>query len=91
MMTRRLSVELAPYGIAINAIAPGAIETPINTTLLNNPVKLKALEANIPLSRLGAPRDVAGAGVVLASKDADYITGTTLFVDGGLLWNYQEQ
>ncbi len=91
MMTRSLSVELAPYGITINSIAPGAIETPINTTLLNNPAKLKAREANIPLRRLGALRDVAGAVVFRASRAADYITGTTLLVDGGLVWNYQER
>jgi glucose 1-dehydrogenase len=91
MMTRSLAVELAPFGITINSIAPGAIATPINTKLLNDPVKLKALQKNIPLRRLGAPADVAGAVVFLASRDADYITGTTLFVDGGLLWNYQEQ
>lgn len=91
MMTRNLAVELAPFGITINSIAPGAIETPINTKLLNDPEKLKALLGNIPLNRLGKPRDVAGAAAFLASPDADYITGTTLFVDGGLLWNYQEQ
>jgi glucose 1-dehydrogenase len=91
MMTRNLAVELAPYGITINNVAPGAIETPINTKLLNDPVKLGALLQNIPLGRLGKPADVAGMVAFLASADADYVTGTTLFVDGGLLWNYQEQ
>lgn len=91
MMTRNLAIELAPFNITINNVAPGAIETPINTKLLNDPEKLNALLANIPLKRLGQPRDVAGAVLFLASTDADYITGTTLFVDGGLLWNYQEQ
>ena len=91
MMMRNLSIELAPYGITINDIAPGAIETPINTQLLNDPVKLKALLANIPLGRLGQTSDVAGAAAFLASNDSDYITGTTIVVDGGLTWNYSEQ
>jgi len=91
MMTRNLAVELGPYGITINNVAPGAIETPINTKLLNDPVKLKSLLQNIPLGRLGKPEDVAGLVAFLASDDAAYVTGTTFFVDGGLLWNYQEQ
>jgi glucose 1-dehydrogenase len=91
MLTRDLAVELAPYGITINNIAPGAIETPINTALLNDPAKLKPLLDNIPLKRLGTPEDVAGLAAFLASRDSDYMTGTTLFVDGGLLWSYEEQ
>jgi glucose 1-dehydrogenase len=91
MMTRDLAIELAPFNITINSIAPGAIETPINAKLLNDPPKLKALLANIPLNRLGKPEDVAGVAAFLASSDADYITGTTIFADGGLLWNYSEQ
>jgi glucose 1-dehydrogenase len=91
MMTRNLSIELAPLGITINSIAPGAIETPINKNLLNDPVKLKSLLENIPLKRLGTPEDVASVAAFLASSDSDYVTGTTYFVDGGLTWNYQEQ
>jgi glucose 1-dehydrogenase len=91
MLTRNLSIELAPLGITINSIAPGAIETPINKKLLNDPVKLKSLLENIPLKRLGKPGDVAGVAAFLASSDADYVTGTTYFVDGGLTWNYEEQ
>src|ERR1700720_2610814 len=91
MLTRNLSIELAPLGITINNIAPGAIETPINKNLLNDPVKLKALLENIPLRRLGKPEDVASIAAFLASDESSYITGTTIFVDGGLLWNYQEQ
>jgi glucose 1-dehydrogenase len=91
MMMRNLSIELAPYGITVNNIAPGAIETPINTALLNDPRELKALLDNIPLGRLGKVKDVASAAVFLASSDADYITGTTIVVDGGLTWNYSEQ
>ena len=91
MLTRNLSVELGPLGININSIAPGAIETPINTKLLNDPKKLSALLAQIPLARLGKPEDVAGLAVFLASSDADYVTGSTYFVDGGLTWHYEEQ
>jgi glucose 1-dehydrogenase len=91
MMMRNLAIELGPKGITINNVAPGAIETPINTKLLNDSEKLGGLLKNIPLGRLGKPSDVAGLVAFLASSDADYITGTTFFVDGGLLWNYQEQ
>jgi glucose 1-dehydrogenase len=91
MFTRNLSIELAPLGITINNIAPGAIETPINTKLLNDPQKLSALLENIPLNRLGKPEDVASFAAFLASSDSDYATGTTFFVDGGLTWNYSEQ
>src|ERR1700737_3725377 len=88
---RNLWTELAPFGITVNNIAPGAIETPINTALMHDPVKLKALLENIPLKRLGNTSDVAGVAAFLASSDADYITGATIFVDGGLTWNYSEQ
>lgn len=91
MMMRNLAIELAPFGITVNNIAPGAIETPINTQLLNDPVKLKALLENIPLGRLGQTFDVAGVAAFLASADADYVTGATIVVDGGLTWNYSEQ
>ena len=91
MLTRNLSIELAPLGITINNIAPGAIETPINKKLLNDPAKLNALLENIPLKRLGKPEDVASLAAFLASSESDYSTGTTFFVDGGLTWNYQEQ
>jgi glucose 1-dehydrogenase len=91
MLMRNLAIELAPLGITVNNVAPGAIATPINTRLLHSPDLLKSLLAKIPLQRLGAPEDVAGLVAFLASKDADYVTATTLFVDGGLLWNYSEQ
>jgi len=91
MLTRTLAVELGSHGITINSIAPGAIETPINTALLNDPAKLSSLKRQIPLGRLGKPADVSGLAVFLASPDSDYVTGTTYFVDGGLTVFYQEQ
>lgn len=91
MLTRTLSVELGPLGITINNIAPGAIETPINTALLNDPQKLRSLISQIPLQRLGQPSDVAGLAAFLASPDAAYVTGSTFTIDGGLTWFYEEQ
>lgn len=91
MMMRNLAIELAPLGITANNIAPGAIETPINRALLNESAKLQALLGHIPLGRLGQPEDVAGLAAFLASDDADYITGSTFCIDGGLLRNYTEQ
>jgi glucose 1-dehydrogenase len=91
MFTRNLAVELGSLGITVNNIAPGAIETPINSNLLRNPAKLNALLGQIPLARLGQPDDVAGLAVFLASDDAAYVTGSTYYVDGGLSVFYQEQ
>src|SRR5579872_3394302 len=91
MMMRNLAIELGDCGITVNNIAPGAIETPINRKLLNDPQKLAVLKSNIPMRRLGQTSDVAGVAVFLASAEADYVTGATVVVDGGLLWNYSEQ
>ena len=91
MMTRNLAVELGSLGINVNNIAPGAIETPINTKLLNDPAKLGALLSQVPLGRLGQTADVASVATFLASDDADYVTGSTYYVDGGLTWHYEEQ
>jgi glucose 1-dehydrogenase len=91
MLTRTLAVELGPLGITINSIAPGAIETPINAKLLNDPAKLRALTSQIPLGRLGQPDDVASLAVFLASSESRYVTGATYLVDGGLSVFYEEQ
>jgi glucose 1-dehydrogenase len=91
MLMRDLAVELGPLGITVNNVAPGAIATPINKTLLENKTELDALLANIPLGRLGTPDDVASLVAFLASDDAAYITGSTFVVDGGLMRSYREQ
>jgi len=91
MLMRDLAVELGPLGITVNNIAPGAINTPINKSLLADKPKLDALLANIPLGRLGKPEEVAGVAAFLASDDGAYVTGSTYFLDGGLIRNYHEQ
>jgi glucose 1-dehydrogenase len=91
MLTRTLAVELGPLGINVNGIAPGAVRTEINARLLDEPAKLKQLVGQIPLGRLAQPSDVAGLAVFLASADADYVTGATYFIDGGLTWFYREE
>jgi glucose 1-dehydrogenase len=85
MMTRTLTAELARHGIRIVNVGPGAIATPINTATLSEPAKQATLLAEIPLGRIGAPGDIASAVVWLASDEASYITGTTIFVDGGMM------
>ena len=91
MLMRNLAVELGPKNITVNNIAPGAISTPINTSLLNNKPQLDALLKNIPLGRLGSTDDVSSLATFLASEEASYITGSTYVVDGGLMRNYHEQ
>ena len=91
MLMRDLSVELGPLGITINNVAPGAIATPINKSLLENKPMLNALLKNIPLGRMGTPEDVAAMVAYLASDEASYVTGSTFVIDGGLMRNYKEQ
>ena len=84
MMTQTLAQEAAPFGVRVLAVAPGAIKTPINEAVWSDPASLRDLLAKIPLNRLGAPEDVARMVVVLASDVAAYVTGRTVFVDGGM-------
>jgi glucose 1-dehydrogenase len=90
LLTRDLAVELGPQGITVNGIAPGAIATEINRSLLDDKPRVERLLKQIPLGRLGKPEDVAALAAFLASSDADYVTGSTYYVDGGLAWHYQE-
>lgn len=85
MLSRTLATELASRKIRIINVGPGAVATPINAATLADPVKKQALLAEIPLGRVADPEDVANAVAWLSSDQASYITGTTLFVDGGLM------
>ena len=91
MLMRNLCVELGPLGITVNNIAPGAIATPINAKMMADPKELEPLLNNIPLHRMGKPEEVAGVAAFLASDDGAYVTGSTYFIDGGLIRNYHEQ
>jgi glucose 1-dehydrogenase len=84
MMMQSIAQEVAPSKIRVNAIAPGAIRTPINHAAWGTPEAYKALMTLIPYDRIGEPEDIGRAAVWLASDEADYVTGTTLFVDGGM-------
>lgn len=91
MMTRNLAVELAPYGIRVNNVAPGAIDTDINEALDQNPELKQQLLKNISMGRMGSVEEVASVVAFLASDDASYVTGATYLVDGGLTYHYTEQ
>ncbi|HEY5048057.1 MAG TPA: SDR family oxidoreductase [Rhizomicrobium sp.] len=84
MLMESLAQEVAPHRIRVNAIAPGAIRTPINTTAWNTKEAYDSLMTLVPYGRIGEPEDIARAAVWLASDDSDYVVGTTLFVDGGM-------
>lgn len=84
MLTKVLAVELAPYRININNLAPGAIETPMNIEVLREPGKLERVLSQVPWGRMGRPEEVAEAAVYLASDAAEYVTGATFVIDGGL-------
>ncbi len=85
MLMRTIAVELAPHGITVNNIAPGAIDTPMDAPLKHDPQKMKTLLAEIPLGRMGTPQEVAEVCAFLASDSASYTTGSTYFVDGGMI------
>jgi len=85
MLMRTIAVELAQHDITVNNIAPGAIETPINRNLKDDPEQMRELLSEIPLGRIGQPEDVASLAVHLASDASSYSTGSTFFVDGGMM------
>ena len=84
MLTKTLALEVADKGIRINSIAPEAIATMMNVDILEDEEKRKAEENKIPMHRIGEPNEIAKVALFLASDAASYITGTTIYVDGGL-------
>lgn len=85
MLMKSIAQEVAPLRIRVNSICPGAIRTPINKDAWDTPQALDALMRLIPDKRIGEPEDIGKVAVWLASDDADYVTGASIFVDGGML------
>lgn len=84
MLTKTLAQEAAPHGVRVLALAPGAIHTPINQDIWSDPKSLADLLEKIPMGRMGEPEELARMAVVLVSDVASYLTGTSVFVDGGM-------
>ena len=85
MLTRTAGVELAPRDILVVGVGPGAVETPINTSTMDDPSKLKKLDAAIPLGRMAKPQEIASVVAFLAGDGASYLTATTIMADGDLM------
>jgi NAD(P)-dependent dehydrogenase (short-subunit alcohol dehydrogenase family) len=85
MLTKTLAQEAAPFGVRVLALGPGAIRTPINRSVWTDPQLYADLLEKIPLNRMGTPEEIAGLAVILVSDAAAYVTGTTIFADGGML------
>jgi len=85
MLTRTAGVELAPHGILVVGVGPGAIDTPINAQTEADPDALRRLDSAIPLGRVAQPAEIASVVAFLAGPGATYITAATIFADGGLM------
>jgi glucose 1-dehydrogenase len=85
MLTRTAGVELAPHGICVVGVGPGAVATPINLGTMQDPALLAKLNAAIPLGRMAEPEEIADVVVFLAGDGASYLTATTIFADGGIM------
>jgi glucose 1-dehydrogenase len=85
MLTRTAGVELAPHGICVVGVGPGAVATPINLSTMQDPALLAKLNAAIPLGRMAEPEEIANVVVFLAGDGASYLTATTIFADGGIM------
>lgn len=87
MLTRTAGVELAPHGILVVGVGPGAVATPINAQTENDPTALAKLDSSIPVGRLAKPEEIGTVVAFLAGEGASYLTATTVFVDGGIMQN----
>src|SRR5215813_7189929 len=85
MLTRTAGVELGPHGVTVVGVGPGAVDTPINTSTMNDPEAMKTLDAAIPLGRMADPHEIGDVVAFLASEGACYVTATTVFADGGIM------
>jgi glucose 1-dehydrogenase len=85
MLTRTAGVELGPQGVRVVGVGPGAVATPINTSTMNDPTKMKTLDAAIPLGRMAEPHEIGSVVAFLADDAASYLNETTVFADGGLM------
>jgi glucose 1-dehydrogenase len=85
MLTRTAGVELAPHGVLVVGVGPGAVETPINTSTMNDPAALEKLDNAIPIGRMAKSEEIGSVVAFLAGPGASYMTATTVFVDGGIM------
>jgi len=85
MLTRTAGVELAPHGILVVGIGPGAVATPINKETMDDPAKMKVLDAAIPIGRMASPEEIANVVAFVAGDGASYLAATTIFADGGIM------
>jgi glucose 1-dehydrogenase len=85
MLTRTAGVELGPHGITVVGVGPGAVATPINVSTMEDPEKMKRLDAAIPLGRMAEPEEIGSVVAFLAGDGASYLTATTVFADGGIM------
>jgi glucose 1-dehydrogenase len=85
MLTRTAGIELAPHGILVTGVGPGAVDTPINASTAADPEKMKTLDAAIPIGRMAEPEEIGSVVAFLAGKGASYVTATTIFADGGIM------
>jgi NAD(P)-dependent dehydrogenase (short-subunit alcohol dehydrogenase family) len=82
-MPRVMAVEWAKYGVRVNCIGPGVIKTPLTLKALEDPKKYQELVSKVPMGRLGEPEDLIGAVIFLASQASNYMTGQTIYIEGG--------
>ncbi len=85
MLTRTAGVELAPHGVLVVGVGPGAVDTPINKATVDDPAELKKLDSAIPIGRLAQPEEIASVVAFLAGAGSSYLTATTIFADGGIM------